>query len=296
MSKMYIMKGLPASGKSTKAKEICERDGNTVRINKDLLRTMLHFDKFNHIKESHTRDAARKLADWYLANGVNVIIDDTNLNEGTVQSWKDLAKIHNAHIEYVDLTDVPVSECLYRDQFREKKVGNHVIQKMAMQQLGWLKGKNVVICDLDGTICDITHRLHYGKGETKNWDLFFAGIKDDTPRREVLDMVSRTCVENDAHLIFVSARPETYRKESQYWIVHNTFPLDYVYLTEHNGWLLIMRDAHDKRPDTEVKSDIYEKYLKHLNIVKVFDDRPSVIRMWREKGLEVEDVGQGIEF
>jgi len=33
-----------------------------------------------------------------------------------------------------------------------------------------------------------------------------------------------------------------------------------------------------------------------MDIVKVYDDRPSVIRMWREKGLEVEDVGAGVEF
>lgn len=292
MSKMYIMKGLPASGKSTLAKEICERDGNTVRINKDLLRTMLHFDKFNHIKESHTRDAARKLADWYLSNGINVIIDDTNLNESTVQSWRDLAKIHNAHIEYCDLTDVPLHYCIERDRVREKRVGDQVIQKMALQHLGWLKGENIVICDLDGTLCDITHRLHYGKGETKNWTKFFDGIPGDSLRHEVLNAVVNTCREKDAGLILVSARPETYRETTEQWLDNN-----FSGLTFGRGRIgLIMREAHDKRPDTEVKSDIFEKYLKHLNIVKVFDDRPSVIRMWREKGLEVEDVGQGIEF
>jgi tRNA uridine 5-carbamoylmethylation protein Kti12 len=49
------MKGLPACGKSTKAEEIIRNAGNTVRINKDLLRTMLHFDKFTHVNEEHTR-------------------------------------------------------------------------------------------------------------------------------------------------------------------------------------------------------------------------------------------------
>ena len=42
MSKMVIMQGLPASGKSTRAEEIERSMGNAVRINKDLLRTMLH--------------------------------------------------------------------------------------------------------------------------------------------------------------------------------------------------------------------------------------------------------------
>lgn len=282
---MTIMRGLPASGKSTKAKELLSV-GNTVRINKDLLRTMLHFDKFTGINEGHTRDAARKLADWFLSNGVNVIIDDTNLNEGTVQSWKDLARIHEAKIEYGDCTDISVPECIVRDAVRENKVGQHVIEKMALQHLEYLKGEKVIVCDIDGTVCDISHRLHFARSDPKDWKSFFAAIPQDKLREDIMHKVSQLAVDENARIIFVSARPETYRKETEEWLTFN-------YCT-HNT--LIMREAHDKRPDTDVKGDIYEKYLKKLNIIKVFDDRPSVIRMWREKGLEVEDVGNGTEF
>ena len=45
---MYIMRGQPASGKSTKAKEIFEKDGNAIRLNKDLLRKMLHFNVWSN--------------------------------------------------------------------------------------------------------------------------------------------------------------------------------------------------------------------------------------------------------
>jgi predicted kinase len=296
MAKLIINIGLPASGKSTESEQKILREGNTVRINKDLLRTMLHFDKFNGRNEGLTRDASRTLAMYFLANGVNVIIDDTNLNPSTKQSWVDLAKQMEAKIEYLDMTHVSVEECLRRDQFRDKKVGSHVIAKMAMQQLDWLKGKRVVICDLDGTIANIDHRLQYASGETKDWGKFFAGIKDDLPRRDVLDQVSSLCAETDSHLIFVSARPENYREETVEWIAHNTFPLHFKYISPNNSWLLLMREANDKRDDVLVKSEIYDKYLKNLDIVAVFDDRPKVIRMWREKGLNTIDVGKGIEF
>jgi predicted kinase len=293
MAKMTIMRGLPASGKSTKAKELLSV-GNTVRINKDLLRTMLHFDTFTGRNEGHTRDAARKLADWYLTNGVNVIIDDTNLNEGTVQSWKDLAKIHDAKIEYVDCTDVSVEECIERDSQREKRVGKTVIQKMALQHLGYLKGENVVICDLDGTLCDIEHRLHFVSGENKDWKSFFEHMMSDKLRTDVVAKVRDALAgwSPQAKLIFVSARPENYRAFTMDWLFDHLLGTG----LETRFTALIMREAGDKRPDTLVKGDIYDKYLKDLNIVKVFDDRPSVIRMWREKGLEVEDVGKGIEF
>jgi predicted kinase len=286
MAKLIINIGLPASGKSTESENRILADGNTVRINKDLLRTMLHFDKFTGKNEGLTRDASRTLAKQFLANGTNVIIDDTNLNPGTKQSWVDLAKECDAKIEYLDMTHVSVEECIKRDSVRDKKVGRHVIEKMALQYLDYMKGETVVICDLDGTLADCSHRQHFVNGETKDWKSFFEGIPNDTVREEVRHQVAQLCVDENAKLIFVSARPENYRQQTQAW-------LDINY---HNGVPLIMREANDKRPDTEVKSEIYEKYLKNLNIIKVFDDRPIVIKMWREKGLEVEDVGNGIDF
>ena len=58
-----------------------------------------------------------------------------------------------------------------------------------------------------------------------------------------------------------------------------------------------MRRGTDKRPDTEVKKQILDTYFPDKSVIHtVIDDRPSVIRMWREQGLKVIDVGEGIEF
>lgn len=290
MSKMIIMEGLPASGKSTKAQEFVSM-GNTIRVNKDLLRTMLHFDKFTGINEGRTRDAARALAGAYLLDGLNVVIDDTNLNDGTRQSWVDLAKTLGAKIQH-ERVDTPVEECLRRDALREKRVGAHVIIQMALQYRDYLKGEKVVICDLDGTLCDIKHRLHFVRdlpeGQKKDWKGFFGAMSEDVVRMDVLDkLLAHEAAGNK--IILVSARPDNYREQTEAWLerAFKGYKLDTA---------LIMRNAGDKRDDTEVKSDIYEKYLKNLNITKVIDDRPAVIRMWREKGLDVDDVGGGVEF
>lgn len=284
--KMIIMRGLPASGKSTKAKELTEQ-GNTVRINKDLIRTMLHFDKFTGINEGHTRDCSRKIADWFLSQGVSVIIDDTNLNPGVVQSWKDLAKIHNAKIEYCEM-ETTIEECICRDEIRDKRVGRDVIIKMALQYLDYLKGEKAVICDLDGTLCDTSKRIHYVTQEKKDWKSFFDELSNDEIRNEVLDELIKY-EEQGCKIFFVSGRPELYREKTEIWLEQKLKGYKL-----HTA--LIMRETRDKRPDTETKSEIFEKYLKNLSIVKVFDDRPSVIRMWRGKGLDVVDVGKGIEF
>lgn len=277
------MSGLPASGKSTLAEELITERGNTVRINKDLLRTMLHFDKFSGVNEGLTQEASKILADYFLSKNINVIIDDTNLNPRTIQSYIDLAKQHDYKIEYKDV-DTNVNVCIERDEERQKKVGHTVIKKMALQYKNLWKGEDAVICDLDGTLCNIEHRLKYARGEEKDWTKFFELIPNDKLRHDVRTQVLTQSI--GKRLILVSARPENYRKETELWLENNGIGYD----------LLIMRNADDKRDDTIVKSEIYDKYLSKLNITYVYDDRPKVIRMWREKGLNVIDVGNGIEF
>lgn len=288
MAKITIMSGLPASGKSTRAKEIIEQDGNTVRINKDLIRTMLHFDKFNGKNESKTRAAARALALAFLLEGTNVIIDDTNLNPGTLQGWKDLALKVEAKIQY-ERIDTFVKTCVERDASRDKKVGRSVIVGMALQYGLYPKpDKGIVICDLDGTLCDIQHRLHHVRkpeGERKDWKAFFSEIQNDSVRYDVLAMLAGY-VGNGYEIFFVSARPDNYREETEEWL-GTMVPYE----------ALFMRRADDKRPDTDVKKDIFDMYFKDPSgIQAVIDDRPSVIRMWRELGLNVVDVGKGEEF
>lgn len=286
---MTIMRGLPASGKSMIAEEIAKSAGNTVRINKDLLRTMLHFDKFTGKNESHTRDAARKLADWFLTNNVNVIIDDTNLNPGVMQSWKDLAKIHNAKVEVVDV-DTPIGICVMRDNNREKKVGGTVIKNMALRY-GLLKIESpIVICDIDGTIADTTHRQHFvevAPGERKDWHGFFEAMDTDPVREDVRKMLIDH-YNNGATVVFMSGRPDNYKDRTLEWLEKNALSF---------AFTLMMRKASDSRDDTIVKKEMLDMYFPDKSkIISVIDDRPSVIRMWRENGLEVVDVGKGIEF
>ena len=291
MSKIYIMMGLPASGKSTRAQDILLRDGNAVRINKDLLRTMLHFDKFTGKAERKTRDAARALVKTFLSQGVNVIIDDTNLNPKTMQSWKDIAKEMSAKCEVVDMTDVSVIECVLRDRARDNQVGDTVIKNMALRYaLTPPPKKGYVLCDIDGTIADTTNRLHYVRrpeGEKKDWKGFFSGISNDPVREDtralLIDLYNQGYV-----IVFLSARPDTYQNDTIGWLSNHLLSFAYT---------VIMRPAWDKRPDTEVKRDMLNQYFPDKSQIHlVIDDRPSIIRLWREMGLNVLDVGKGVEF
>lgn len=306
---MVIMKGLPASGKSTVAQGKMLAEGNLVRINKDLLRKMLHFNKFTGKNEGLTRDASRALAKMYLAADTNVIIDDTNLNAGTMQSWLDLAKECKAKVEIVDLTEIPVEECVLRDNGRndDTHVGGTVIKNMALRAgIKKFAPKSVVLCDIDGTISDTTARLHYVNEEAhkkwveamkpedrptepfkKDWKGFFSEMEMDPVRQDVQKML--IALYNEGYtIIFMSARPDNYRDATLRWLSAH-------YLTF--AYTLIMRKANDKRPDTDTKREMLTQHFPDTGVIHtIFDDRPAIVRLWKDMGINVVDVGQGVEF
>lgn len=288
MSKLILLRGLPASGKSTRAKEIVEGGGNFIRLNRDLIREMLHFNKWSHKNEGLTVNAEKHLAREFLNEDVNVIIDDCNLSGSHKDMWRAVADKYSAKFEIVDLTYIHPYECVKRDIDRGTKVGNNVIMNMALQYELYKPKKGYIICDLDGTLCDITHRLEFVKGEgKKDWKSFFWHIPEDKLK---LDTYKKLCSysEEGYDIVFVSARPQDYEDITVKW------------LNKHLGALpwetLIMRRAGDIRDDVDVKRDILNRFFKDRSLIhKVIDDRPRVVKVWQEELGEdrVIDVGPG---
>jgi hypothetical protein len=68
------------------------------------------------------------------------------------------------------------------------------------------------------------------------------------------------------------------RRETQAWLRQQFLPDGDV----------IMRRAGDHRPDTTAKRELMDKIIADGDtIAAVFEDRPSVVRVWREMGLTV---------
>lgn len=288
MSKIIIMQGLPASGKTTEAKELMKRYGNFVRVNKDDLREMMLSGNWNYAKEKNIVKAQTGIIETMLKAGTNIIVDDTNFSSRHINRINEIAKLHKAKVETRYIT-TDVFECVARDKAREKKVGDHVIFEMALNYKLWKPDKGIIICDIDGTLADIKHRLHFARGEKKNWKSFFEAIPEDKPRLDIWQEVLKEKRDLGCDLILVSGRNAKYRQETIDWFKNKIPSFKNEVLT------IFMRGEHDHRVDTEVKKDFLEKIGKE-NIIKVYDDRPSVIRMWQENDVEVVDVGEGIEF
>jgi hypothetical protein len=140
---------------------------------------------------------------------------------------------------------------------------------------------NVYLCDLDGTLCNVSHRRQYVATKPRNWDAWNAGLVNDKPNLAVLGII--TSLTYYYPLIFVSGRSDDYRKQTEEWLEK--------YDISYNA--LYMRKYKDHRDDAIVKGELADEIEKEYNILGVFDDRKKVIDMWISRGIFVFDVGQG---
>ena len=85
MKTVLILKGLPASGKSTFARKLLEENkGAWKRLNKDELRLMLDNSQHSNDNEKFIERVRDMMIIEALKAGKHVIIDDTNLSERPV--------------------------------------------------------------------------------------------------------------------------------------------------------------------------------------------------------------------
>src|SRR5690349_4678630 len=115
--KILILKGLPASGKSTYAKSVVEKNaGIWKRVNKDDLRAMLDGGYWSKSNEKFVLKVRNAIILEALDNDRNVIVDDTNLDPKHEMDIRALVekfiklKWKEVDIE-VKMFDTPLLEC-----------------------------------------------------------------------------------------------------------------------------------------------------------------------------------------
>lgn len=127
MSKIIILQGVPASGKSTYARKLHEQNKDYVIVNRDSIRRM-RGDYWIPEQESYITDIEICCVESALKRGLTPIIDATNLNKAYLELWKDIAKDFEVEIEYIKF-EIGYEEALLRDANREYPVGKDVIYK-----------------------------------------------------------------------------------------------------------------------------------------------------------------------
>ncbi len=276
MKKVLMTKGLPASGKSTWAKQLIEKNPNAYkRINKDDLRAMLDNGKYSNEAEKYVLQVLDTLVLMAIEKGKHVIIDDTNLAPKHEARIRELIK-GKAELVIQDFTDVPLETCIERDSKRLAPVGEQVIKQMYNQ---FLKPKrevieiieglpSAIICDIDGTLALLNGRNPYDASSCENDEL----------NNVVASLLK------DKTVLLVSGREDKYKEQTEKFL--SKHHIEYSSL-----W---MRATGDFRKDANIKTEIFENNIRgKFNIEFVLDDRNQVVNMWRSIGLTCLQVADG---
>lgn len=307
-ARVVVLRGLPASGKSTAAINAINSNpaGTVIRINNDDICLGLFGNSYPtnapHVAELLANIRIQLLTAALETPAVRlIIIDNTNLSLRTVHGLHEVAAKHRADFIVDDtFLNVPVEECITRDISRGENggrtVGADVITRMASQARklqtykapAKIENTEIVIesvenpAELPHTILvDIDGTLALNKG-TRGW-FDWARVGEDEPNLPVVNHV-RSLIEAGEHVTIMSGRDSVCRTETLAW------------LKEHLGTELplFMRPEKDNRPDFLVKHELYRNHIEgNFHVRYVLDDRQQVVDLWRNLGFSCWQVAEG---
>ena len=298
---IILTRGLPGSGKSTYAIKWVDEDPTTrARVNRDDIRYELYGeyvmknDKRGSVKdkENHVTEVQHSRLKEALAAGKSVIVDDTNLNPRSFQTFSKLANEHNVGLSNVDFP-IDIDECIRRNNNRDRVVPEHIIRGMASKCMGsngefhlfpntypvkeFVKPatkRHAIIFDADGTLVDVRGIRHYVRGKWRDFDSFHRSSLFSPPVQSVVDMAFDADREGYA-VIVVTAREDKYRDVTQAWLDKHAVPYENIY----------MRPTGDSRKDSIVKEELLERILEDYDVVHAVDDNPAVKEVWHNANI-----------
>lgn len=149
--------------------------------------------------------------------------------------------------------------------------------------------RDAAIFDLDGTMADCTHRLFHLDKKVPDWDSFNNLMVKDQPIDEIVSLWHYYGTANKMRII-CTARDGLYKEQTELWLKKHGIIPD----------LLMMRETkpgvpHDKQdPDYVVKERMLDSLLgMNIRPSIVYEDRTSVVEMWRRRGIRCLQVAEG---
>lgn len=304
MLKVILVKGAPASGKSTWAKqEVSKEPLNWCRISNDDLRNMTNGYVFSGDYEKFITDTRNFLLREALKRDLNVILDNVNSN---IRHWENTCKAAQAINKDVQVLEknfyADLEALLERNAKREgtarvpddavkrffKELGGkqfahakekvelfHKRTKIAERFVEPLpQDENLPKCnifDLDGTMCNISHRNPYDASKCDK----------DLPNQHVVDLC-KLMYENGRKIFFFSGRDDEYMEMTKAWLdKYFGYPYE-----------LYMRETGNKEDDRLLKERMFNTHIKDkYNLKGWFDDRLRVCQFIHEAGLPLFRVG-----
>ena len=142
------------------------------------------------------------------------------------------------------------------------------------------EGQPLILCDIDGTLANHEHRVHYIEPPRRDWNTFYDAIPQDTPYPAIVRLVQDLAP--SYRICLVTGRPERTRRMTEYWLDRHLVSYD----------ALFMRPDGDHRPDTVVKAEILDG-IDVTGVAFALEDRDRVVKMWRDEGITCLQVKEG---
>lgn len=301
MKTIMMSIGCAGSGKTFWARELLKKEPkHWRRVSRDDIRALIADDSVwydgNTDAEMMVSRIQEQMIRAMINDGFSVIVDNTNCNPRTRKQLHKLAESIGDILVIEKVFKTDLEECIRRNEQRvgRAKVPVKVIEKMYGQvkelvdrevYYAPVGSEDVVeeriadnshlvkgaIFDLDGSLCEISHRSPYDTAKCLN----------DKPVKYVVEM-AKLLSQNGHHIIMVSGREDKFRDLTEEWLAK------YVGV-EHS---LYMRPTGNFKNDALIKEEIYNQFIKDkYDIRAVVDDRLRVCRAWYKLGLPLFRVG-----
>ncbi|GAA4778705.1 hypothetical protein GCM10023200_09670 [Actinomycetospora chlora] len=288
MPTLVLVRGLPASGKTTRARALVasRRPGSILRVNRDDLRRSMVDPSYSapvDAVERRISDAEWRLVRGALLDGVDVVVDATNLRSSVARRWLALAEACGAAWRVEDVpADGPVDleECVRRDAARPpvERVGEEVLRDLHARFVDAETGRLAPL--------DPPARLSSAggapyrpvPGTPSAVVVVVEGMRGATTLVEGL-------VATGHRVIACSARPEEERVAVADLLARELdVPLEAV----------LLRPPGRRGGDAAALLGLFDEHVRdRYTVVGVVESRPVPARAWRRTGLPVIGVVDG---
>ena len=294
MSKIILTRGLPASGKTTWARQEAMLRPRAVRVSRDDLRSQMYPGAYyRDIDEDLITVAETALVRAALQQGKTVVVDAMHLQQRYINRWQRLGypidiKEFHAPLETLlycnDVRGDKVPASVIVDNYKKFTNKDGSLKKVRLEPEKYITSQfpkydtfrdiekpEAFIFDIDGT-------LAHNDGHRSFYD--YSKVYEDKVVYEVMSVAND--LNNSHHIVVVSGRKDECYDDTERWLTDHMIQFDE----------LIMREDGDDRPDSLVKYEILrDQVAPNYDVIGVFDDRPSVCEMWRNVGIPTFQVG-----